>query len=97
MSGALALIRLLKQISTLCLFLTVAYGTYAFDRRFTMLLIPPYLLYLGQSGFDFSELPVIKLILRPFQQNGTWTNRIFLMAGGVACAGLMDRLLSNLN
>jgi len=49
MSTALTIIRVLKWLSTLALVLTAAAGAALLDRRFTMLMLPPFFMHSAAS------------------------------------------------
>ena len=49
MSTALTIIRVLKWLSTLALVLTAAAGAALLDRRFTMLMLPPFFMHAAAS------------------------------------------------
>ena len=49
MSTALTIIRVLKWLSTLALVVTAAAGAALLDRRFTMLVLPPFFMHAPAS------------------------------------------------
>ena len=49
MSTALTIIRVLKWLSTLALIVTAAIGAALLDRRFTMLMLPPFFMHAAAS------------------------------------------------
>jgi len=49
MSTALTIIRVLKWLSTLALVVTAAIGAALLDRRFTMLMLPPFFMHAAAS------------------------------------------------
>jgi len=89
----IAVIRVAKMACIAGLLFTVAIGTAYFDRRFTMLLVPPFLVYWGTThGDSLLELPIFRLLKAPLQSN-SWNSRIFLAAAGVTCAYVIELLL----
>ena len=60
MPSALSIIRVLKWICTLGLLLTVAVGAAVIDRRVTMLLLPPFFMYWGQTD-SFAPRSLLKV------------------------------------
>lgn len=93
MSVALTIIRTLKWISTLGLVVTVALGTYAVDRRFTILLLPPFLMFWGQTR-SFAEIPVLKLLVVLMKNKSATFQRVVLALAGVGTAYAMDLMLA---
>ena len=91
-STSLSIIKFMKRLSAVCLTLTVAVGAYGIDRRFTMLLLPPFMMYWGEDG-QWLELPIVKILLAPFQGGNIWVQRIVLAGAGIAAAMLLDQLM----
>ena len=80
-------ITIMRNISALCLVAIVAHGVYAYDPRFTMLLIPPFLYYyhLNTPGW-VEDLPVTRFMARMFgnvtDTYGSWAARIMFIVSG---------------
>ena len=91
-STTLSIIKFMKRLSAVCLTLTVAVGAYGIDRRFTMLLLPPFMMYWGEDG-QWLDLPIVKILLAPFRGGNIWVQRIVLAGAGIAAAMLLDQLM----
>ena len=82
----------LRNISAILLVIIVVRGVLLYDSRFTILLLPPFLLwYTRETPGWFLELPVVSLVA-PVVDNmsrsfGVWPVRILFAAAGVV-AGL---------
>ena len=57
MPTALTIIRVLKWLSTLALVLTAAAGAALLDRRFTMLVLPPFFMHTAASTASADSQP----------------------------------------
>ena len=62
-------IRTIKWICVALLVLVVGIGVHFYDKRFTILFLPPYLFYMSQSlGAGWvNELPIVMLLNRVFK------------------------------
>tara|TARA_B110001452_G_C14844209_1_gene294837 strand:- start:93 stop:392 length:300 start_codon:yes stop_codon:yes gene_type:complete len=93
MSIALTIIRTLKWISTLCLVGTVVLGTYAIDRRFTILLLPPFLMFWGQTR-SFADIPIFKVLMLPLKNKPMFFQNGMLAVAGIGTAYALDLMLA---
>ena len=84
----MAVITQARNLCVVVLCLIVLRGVILYDRRFTILLMPPFLLYYTQTtpGW-FTELPVIQYLnqMKIHTENayGAWPFRIFMAALGL--------------
>ena len=92
-------ITIMRNISALCLVAIVAHGVYAYDPRFTMLLIPPFLYYyhLNTPGW-VEDLPVTRFMARMFgnvtDTYGSWAARIMFIVSGTMLGLFLGALQS---
>ena len=89
-----------KTISMISLVLFANYCAYFYDKRFTMLLVPPFLLQWAKDYDENSmvaailEIPIFAMIRKIFAGMGEWNQKLLLMSAGVASAYYMLRILS---
>merc|ERR1712113_257568 len=69
-----------RRLSVLFLVVTVAYGTAFVDHRFTVLFVPPFIMYWAHYE-DFMQLPIMRLLSLPFNSD-SWRSRLSLAAAG---------------
>lgn len=87
-SATMAVITHARNLCVLVLCLIVLRGVILYDRRFTVLLMPPFLLYYTQTtpGW-FNDLPIIQYVnrMKIHTENayGAWPFRIFMVALGL--------------
>ena len=83
----MGVITTLRQISMAMLLCVVLYGTIMVDRRFTMLLVPPFLVYYTtETPGWFYEIPIVHIISRSYTQSiemfGEFTTKTMLALTG---------------
>ena len=84
------IIRTLKQICAALLVLVVIIGTMYYDRRFTMLLVPPFLtMYSIEVPDFFMHLPIVIQVRRTYHYMGPTGQKVFLALSGATCACFM--------
>ena len=72
----------MRRLCVLVLVCYVAYGTAMYDQRFTILLLPPFLMY-WLDDLKEEDLDSIWM-LRLLRRMGKWQWRAFLMGAGLA-------------
>jgi len=72
-------------MSTFGLIVTVALGAYLIDKRFTMLLVPPYMVYWSTEN-DLSQIPILRFV-------NSWWAKLPLALMGLACGFAMHYLI----
>ena len=89
-----------KTTSMIALVIFCNYCAYFYDKRFTMLLVPPFLLQWA-NGFDensmvgaIMQIPIFAFARKIFLGMGDWTQKSFLMSAGVFSAYIMFQILS---
>lgn len=87
-----------RNVSALILVLIVARGAFLIDPRFTVLLLPPFLVYYTQEhpGW-YNELPVVRYIANMFgniqSTFGDWGFRLFMVIAGLLGGYFFSRMM----
>jgi hypothetical protein len=82
----MGMITVLKYISWACLFACTSLGAYLYDPRWTILLLPPFIMhwFRDNSVEDLMTLPVIRLLTFPLRALGLSDYRPLLAFAGIA-------------
>ena len=90
----MSIIGQLRNVSAVLLVLVVARGAYVVDPRFTVLLLPPFLVYysIHHPGW-FHELPIISAVMGVYnnivRSYGEWAARFAFVVAGLAVGSLI--------
>ena len=96
--GHMALVDIVAALKLVCmsmLVMVVIYGTTVYDPRFTMLLVPPFLVYWlstqgeGSMLATIAELPIFQLFSKILDGMGPIGSKFFLATSGALLGGYL--------